>query len=164
MLRRARPEDEPFLRLMLYEAATRPDAPRRDLEDVLAEPRNARFIAGWGRPGDLGVVAQEDGKSIGAAWIRVHAGDEFAPGYLGAPVAQVAIAVASHQRGRGWGRQLLERLLREAEQPGLHEIQLTVGLANEVAVRLYESTGFLVIISDGGSARMSRRLGRTGQP
>ncbi len=162
MLRRARPEDEPFLRLMLYEAATPPDAPRQDLEDVLAEPRNARFIAGWGRPGDLGVVADEDGKSIGAAWIRVHAGDEFTPGYLGAAVAQVAIAVVPHQRGRGWGRQLLERLLREAEQQGLQEIQLTVGLANEPALRLYESTGFLVIVSDGRSARMSRRLGRSG--
>ena len=55
MLRRARPEDEPFLRLMLYEAATPPDAPRQDLEDVLAEPRKhgsspagaARATSGW---------------------------------------------------------------------------------------------------------------------
>ena len=95
---------------------------------------------------------------FGAAWLRTHAGAEFAPGYVGEPVAQLAIAVVPTHRGRGWGRRLLERLLEEADKNGLSEVQLTVGLANVPAVRLYESTGFSTIRSDGLSARMRRVL------
>jgi len=126
------------------------------LDEVLADPRNARFVVDWGRPGEMGVIAEEDGDRIGAAWLRAHAGDEFAPGYLGAPVAQLAMAVLPAHRGRGRGRQLLERLLEEADMSGLPEIQLTVGLTNATAVRLYQSTGFSVLLSDGLSARMRR--------
>ncbi len=82
----------------------------------------------------MGVIAQVDGDPIGAAWLRAHVGEEFASGYLGDPVAQLAIAVVPARRGRGWGRQLLERLLEEADKSGLPEIQLTVGLTNAAAV------------------------------
>ncbi|MCA1679861.1 MAG: GNAT family N-acetyltransferase [Actinobacteria bacterium] len=143
---------------MLYEAAIRSDGARRRLEDVLADPGNARFVVDWGRPGDIGVIAEEGGEPVGAAWLRTHAGDEFAPGYAGEPVAQLAIAVVPTHRGRRWGRRLLEGLLEEADKNGLSEVQLTVGLANVPAVRLYESTGFSTILSDGLSARMRRVL------
>lgn len=143
---------------MLYEAAIRPDGARRRFEDVLADPRNARFVVDWGRPGDIGVIAEEAGEPVGAAWLRTHAGDEFAPGYVGEPFAQLAIAVVPTHRGRRWGRRLLERLLEEADKNDLSEVQLTVGLANVPAVRLYESTGFSTILSDGLSARMRRVL------
>jgi len=149
---------------MLYEAATRPDGLRRPLEEVLADPRNARFVVDWGRPGDMGVIAEEDGDRIGAAWLRTHVGDEFAPGYLGDPVAQLAMAVVPARRGRGWGRQLLERLLKEADKSGLPEIQLTVGLTNAAAVQLYHSTGFSILLSDGLSARMRRGLHELNRP
>ena len=104
----------------------------------------------------MGVVAEEDGDRIGAAWLRAHVGDEFAAGYLGDPVAQLAMAVVPARRGRGWGRQLLERLLEKADKSGLPEIQLTVGLTNAAAVQLYHSTGFSILLSDGLSARMRR--------
>ncbi len=160
VLRLARPDDEPFLRRMIYEAAVRPDAPRPPVEDVLSNPRNARFVVDWGRSGDLGVIAEDAGAPVGAAWLRAHGGDEYAPGYAGEPVHQMAIAVAAPHRGRGWGRRLLERLLEEADQLGVREVQLTVGLANTAAVHLYESLGFSIMTSDGRSARMRRQAGR----
>ncbi len=70
----------------------------------------------------------------------------------------MAISVVPAHRGRGWGRQLLEHLLEEADKLGLPEVQLTVGLSNAAAVHLYESTGFAIILSDGLSARMRRVL------
>lgn len=157
VLRPATADDEPFLRRMTYEAAVRPDRPGEPFDQVLANPRNARFVDGWGRPGDLGVVAEDDGEPVGAAWLRMHAGEEFAPGYRGDPVAQLAIALVVPYRGRGWGRELLEHLLDEAERRGVHEIQLTVGVANVAAVRLYETMGFSVLVTDGRSARMAWR-------
>jgi ribosomal protein S18 acetylase RimI-like enzyme len=64
------------------------------------------------------------------------------------------MAVVPGYRASGWGRQLLERLLHEAEKQDLRDIELTVGLSNIAAVRLYESTGFSTVLSDGRSARM----------
>ncbi len=86
MIRNAHPTDEAFLRVMLYEAAVRPGGPQRPFETVLADPRNARFVVDWGRPGDVGVIAEDVGQPIGAAWLRMHAGDEFAPGTLASPL------------------------------------------------------------------------------
>lgn len=54
------------------------------------------------------------------------------------------------------GKTTPRRLLEEADKSGLSEVQLTVGLANVPAVRLYESTGFSTVRSDGLGARMRR--------
>ena len=45
---------------------------------VVADPHLARYVVGWPRPGDLGVVAEIDAP-VGAAWWRYLAVDE--PGY-----------------------------------------------------------------------------------
>lgn len=164
VLRMATMEDGPFLCEMLYEAAVPPDTQRPPLEEVLVQPRNARFVEGWGRPGDLGVVAEEGGKPVGAAWIRLHTGEEFAPGYKGDAVPQLAIGLVPSARGIGWGRKLLDRLLDEARSMGLGEVQLTVGLANVPAVRLYRRAGFSILASDAKSARMICRLNSRSSP
>ena len=58
---------------MLGEAAVwRPDKPTPTAEAVLADPRYAMYLADWPRPGDYGVVAEQDGVvaevgAIGAA-------------------------------------------------------------------------------------------------
>ena len=157
-------EDAPFLCAMLYEAAGPPNSPRPPLKEVLGKPRNARFVDDWGRPGDFGVVAEEGGHPVGAAWIRLHAGEEIAPCYKGDAVAQLAIGVVPSARGIGWGRKLLDRLLDEARSLGLSEVQLTVGLANVPAVRLYQRVGFSILASDGRSARMICRLNSRSGP
>ncbi len=75
MIRPVHPEDVPFLRQMIYEGAFHeaayPPGQRPSFEEALADPRAARFVEGWGRPGDFGVVAVEDGHPVGAAWCRL---------------------------------------------------------------------------------------------
>ncbi len=95
---------------------------------------------------------------MGAAWLRLHTGEEIAPGYSGDAVVQLAIGLVPSARGIGWGRKLLDRLLDEARSLGLGEVQLTVGLANVPAVRLYQRVDFSILASDGRSARMICRL------
>lgn len=71
MIRPVRTEDVPFLRQMIYEGAFHeaayPPGKRPSFEEALADPRAARFVEGWGRAGDFGVVAVEDGRPVGAA-------------------------------------------------------------------------------------------------
>src|SRR4051794_41901428 len=55
---------------MLGEAAVwRPDKPTPTAEQVMADPRYALYLAGWPRPGDYGLVAEQGGP-VGAAWYR----------------------------------------------------------------------------------------------
>jgi hypothetical protein len=58
-IRPATAADEPFLRAMLVEAAAWRE--REPAEVVLARPDVARYLDDWGRPGDVGVVADAGG-------------------------------------------------------------------------------------------------------
>ncbi|HLC04441.1 MAG TPA: hypothetical protein VJK02_15505 [Anaerolineales bacterium] len=50
----------------------RPDRPLPySREQILAHPQVVRFYAGWGRVGDLGVVAESNGEVAGAALCRL---------------------------------------------------------------------------------------------
>ena len=52
------------------------------------------------------------------------------------------IAVHGACRGRGYGRLLMERLLREAEEENVEDITLEVRASNGPAIALYEAYGF----------------------
>ncbi len=52
------------------------------------------------------------------------------------------IAISSAQRRRGFGRLLLQHLLEVAKQQGVKKIFLEVRVANQAAIKLYESVGF----------------------
>ena len=72
MIRPAGSQDLPFLRDMLRHAYY---ARWGDEADVPLE----RYVAGWGRPGDIAFVAIDEFQPVGAAWYRLFEADE--PGY-----------------------------------------------------------------------------------
>jgi len=45
--------------------------------EVIFQPDLARYVEGLGRPGDRGVLAQEAGAPVGAAWLRLMHGYGF---------------------------------------------------------------------------------------
>jgi len=111
-IRPGRATDAPFLGRMLVEAAFwRAAQIRPPLEKALADPHLRRYIAGWGRPGDAAVVAQNRaGRPAGAAWYRLF--KEEAPGYgfIDAATPELSIGVLPEWRGVGVGRALLAAL------------------------------------------------------
>ena len=64
VVRPALDEDLPFLRRMLYEAANRPGTPWPAFDVSMEEARNRRFWSGWMREGDIGVVAEDNTRSL----------------------------------------------------------------------------------------------------
>ena len=60
--------------------------------------------------------------------------------YLG--VAEVSVYVAAHNRGKGVGRALLERLIQEAEQNGIWTLQAAVFPENGATLALHKRCGF----------------------
>ncbi len=118
VLRPARCADAAFLTEMLVEAAFwRPGGPRGRVEDVLGRPELAHYVAGWSRPGDLGVVA-EAGHPVGAAWLRYFLADDPGYGFVDAGTPEVALGVVPAWRGRGVGGALLDALIAGSWRAG----------------------------------------------
>jgi L-amino acid N-acyltransferase YncA len=60
-------------------------------------------------------------------------------------VVENSVYVDESARGRGVGRQLLERLIESTERAGIWTIQTGIFPENEASVRLHERVGFEVI-------------------
>jgi GNAT superfamily N-acetyltransferase len=111
-------------------------------EAAFAIPHIRRYLDGWGRPGDAGVVAVTgEDRRLGAAWYRFFPGDDPGYGFVASDIPELSIGVIAEARGTGVGTELLRALLRLARDQGLQAVSLSVDRQNP-ARRLYERVGF----------------------
>lgn len=116
-----------------------PPAGLRPIE-VLQSPGVRIYAEDWGRPSDVGLVAQVDGTDAGACWMRL-----LPPGmglaFVDTQTPQLGIALEPEYQHEGHGRPLLVETLRAAALAGYRQVALTVHPANP-ARHLYERCGF----------------------
>ena len=156
-VRFAAPADEIFLQQMLAVAADwRPDARVRTTADVLSRPALARYVAGWPRAGDAGVIA-EAGTPVGAAWWRRFPPADPGYGFVDEDTPEISIGVRPEHRGQGVGTALLTALVRRARAEDVPALSLSVEPDNP-AVALYRRLGFGDVRTSGGSLTMLLRL------
>jgi len=149
-LRPATAADQAFLYEMLHEANNwdlPSGAPRPPLAETLAEDLVSRYADDWGRPGDVGVVAEIDGAQAGACWMRLFTADHHGWGFVTPEIPELGIAVAPPWRRRGIGARLLAAAIEQARMAGHPAISLDVMLANPARV-LYECAGFRCVATD----------------
>jgi GNAT superfamily N-acetyltransferase len=159
VLRPAVAGDEPFIRQAWYDAAFPPGFERPPIEVTMEIAELWHYIDGWPRPGDVGVVAEQDGRPVGAAWCRLLPADDPGYGWVDAETPELVIAVVDGLRGRGIGRMLLRALARAAADHGYERLCLSVSQDNPGAVALYLAEGYRVVgLDDGGSLTMVRPL------
>jgi GNAT superfamily N-acetyltransferase len=115
-----------------------------------ADPTFAQYTGGWGRRGDGGFVAEEDGHVVGAVWWRLFRSDDAGYGFVDEQTPELGIAVWPGERGRGIGRLLLRAAM--AEHPRL---SLSVEDGNG-ARALYEAEGFVAVGRSGDGTIMLR--------
>jgi ribosomal-protein-alanine N-acetyltransferase len=131
---------------MLFEAAY-PSGAARPVPEGWGDPRIARYVKGWGRPGDEAVIALgDDGRRLGAAWYRLFPEESPGFGFVDGETPEISIAVVPASRGRGIGTALLATLVGRARHGGFHALSLSVSPENP-AVRLYERAGFVRVES-----------------
>jgi GNAT superfamily N-acetyltransferase len=159
-IRQARADDAAFIRSMLVEALNwDPHRVALSPEAIAAEPTFGRYIAGWPRPSDLGVVAEADGVLIGASWMRVFDATEPGYGFLAEDIPELSIGVAPGWRGRGVGGRLIDAMIGLARERAIGAISLSVEAANP-ARRLYERRGFQTAVGHGDAITMRLDLRR----
>jgi ribosomal protein S18 acetylase RimI-like enzyme len=142
VIRTVAAEDLSFLEAMLVEAVCwRADRPRPPAAEVLSDPHVARYVEGWGRSGDAGVLAVEGRQAVGAAWYRLFTSGRPGYGFVDERTPELSLGVMPRARGLGVGTDLLHAQLEQARIEGFRAISLSVE-ADNPAVRLYERVGF----------------------
>lgn len=144
-------EDEyPLLADFTYAAIFLPEGVAPPPRSILDVPELCAYYEDFGQEGDLGVVAEADGRIIGAAWLRIAG--SF--GSIDEGVPELAISVQPEHRGQRIGTRLLDRLLDLAGERGVTRVTLSVQKDN-FAVRMYERAGFAVVDERDGEYIMA---------
>jgi ribosomal protein S18 acetylase RimI-like enzyme len=110
--------------------------------EILQNPAVRIYAEDWGRPGDVGVIAEdESGHVAGACWMRLIKGG-VGLGYVDDETPQLGIALFPAYQHQGHGERLMRAALDAARGHGYRKISLTVHPENP-AIRLYERCGFV---------------------
>ena len=145
IIREIRPEERGLLREFLYQAIYLPkgmEPPPRSMIDL---PELHVYIADFcTQPGDHCMVAEAEGKVVGAAWCRIM--EDY--GHIDNDTPSLAISLLPEYRGQGTGTQLLNGLLLLLRENGYRQVSLSVQKENP-ALRLYQRMGFRIVAEKG---------------
>jgi len=144
--------DGAFLEEMLFEAFFWDTATGRPtLASFRARAEFSQILEGWGRAGDLAIVAAaHDGARLGAAWCRLWTPEVHSYGFVDASIPEIGMAVVASHRSKGIGRTLIQALIERARADGFPAVSLSVNPANR-ARWLYEAEGFRKVGESGTS-------------
>lgn len=124
----------------LYQAIFIPEGVESPPRKIINDPQIFVYIKDFGtKPGDLGVVAEQNGQVVGAAWTRIIP----AYGHINDEIPELAISILPEFRGYGIGTKLLKKMFVVLRSNGYARTSLSVQKDNP-AVRLYERLGYRI--------------------
>ena len=139
--RELEPGEYGLLKDFLYEAIFLPEGAKPPDRAIVAQPELALYYEGFGRgEADRCVAAVDGGRVVGACWSRIM--DDY--GHVDDETPSLAISLYKEYRSKGYGAELLRRLLDLLREQGYKRASLSVQKAN-YAVRLYEKAGFRTV-------------------
>ena len=104
-----------LLKDCLYEAIFIPEGVEAPVRDIVDKPELRVYTDDFGsRKGDHCLVADADGKIIGAVWSRIM--NDY--GHVDDDTPSLAISLYKEYRGQGIGTQLMVRMLELLEEEG----------------------------------------------
>jgi GNAT superfamily N-acetyltransferase len=100
-----------------------------------------RYADGWGRKGDLALIAMDAGHPVGAGWYRLFPETLQGYGFLDAETPEVTIVVVPTKQGQGIGKKLLGSLLDRARSDGYEAVSVSLR-RDQAEVPIYLAAGF----------------------
>lgn len=137
-IRALRDNEKELLKDFLYEAIFIPEGMKAPDKDIIKEPELRIYYEDFGSSSaDNCLVAEEEGKVIGAVWTRIM--NDY--GHVDDNTPSFAISLYKEYRGLGIGTQLMKEMLKLLKEKGYERASLAVQKAN-YAVKMYEKVGF----------------------
>ena len=138
IIREIRPGEIPLLDEFLYEAIFIPEGVPAPPRSIIRNEDLQVYVRDFGQNADdRCLVAEVDGKVVGAVWTRVM--DDY--GYIADDTPSLAISLYKAYRHQGIGTELLRQMLRLLQRDGYRQVSLSVQKAN-YAFRMYQKAGF----------------------
>ena len=139
-------DDFPLLEDFLYESIFLPEGTEPPPRDIIKRPEIYNYINGFGqKQGDFCMFAEFNGKTVGAAWLRILDGEIKGYGNIDSETPELAMAVLKKYRNMGIGKRLMYNIIDLTfHSKGYKQISLSVQKEN-YAVKMYKKFGFEIV-------------------
>ena len=150
LIRPILPDEMTILDDFLYEAIFVPQGVDPPPHSTIENNDLQVYVRDFGEsPHDHCLVAECDGKIVGAVWSRMM--NDY--GHIDNQTPSLAISLFKEYRGQGIGTRLLCQMLDLLRQKGYGQVSLSVQKEN-YALRLYKKAGFEVLAERDGEVLM----------
>lgn len=139
-IREIRESEYPILSDFLYEAIFIPEGMEKPPKSIIRQPELQVYIADYGKADDWCFVAETNGRTVGAVWVRIM--NDY--GHIDDATPSFAISLYEEYRNLGIGTALMKAMLQFLKEKGYQQTSLSVQKAN-YAVNMYRKLGFEVV-------------------
>ena len=140
-IRPLRDNETELLKDFLYEAIFLPEGVEPPDRSIIEKPELSLYYEGFGTGSqDHCLVAEEDGKVVGAVWTRIM--HDY--GHVDDDTPSFAISLYKEYRNRGIGTAMMREMLGLLRDAGVKRASLSLQKEN-YAVRMYEALGFRAV-------------------
>lgn len=139
-IRELKPNEYSILSNFLYEAIFIPEGVAEPPRSIILQPELQVYLSEFGKKDDNALVAEVDGKVVGAVWTRIM--NDY--GHIDNETPSFAISLYQEYRGFGIGTEMMTQMLAVLKKKGYKKASLAVQQAN-YAVKMYKKVGFKII-------------------
>ncbi len=140
-IREIQKQEYPLLDNFLYEAIFVPEGVEPPPKTIITSPELQVYVERFGKSkDDWGLVAEVDGKIVGAVWVRIM--NDY--GHIDDETPSLAISLYKEYRGFGIGTAMMKEILALLKAHGYSRVSLSVQKANYAAM-MYQKIGFEIV-------------------
>lgn len=140
-IRKIQKQEYPLLDHFLYEAIFIPEGVEPPPKTIITSPELQVYVERFGKAkDDYGLVAEVDGKIVGAVWVRMM--NDY--GHIDNKTPSLAISLNKEYRGFGIGTAMMKEILALLKSHGYRRVSLSVQKTN-YAAKMYLKVGFEIV-------------------